>query len=266
MTNVTGVTDARVPGSSGARLQILRTRLFEVAVLLWSLPYGLAILTIFKLWRPPSVVRWILRRWSSGFIAMARWIVGVNYRIEGAHHLPDSPAIFVCNHQSYWESIALTALIPHINVITKAGAMDIPVFGWGLRHAPMIPVHRELRGLNLRRIVRQARDALAEGRSVLLFPEGTRVQPGATRPYLRGLALLYEQCGVPIIPVVHNAGLFWTEGFQVKSSGTVTLRFCPPIAAGGDGAKVAAGLEAMMNREKETLPGLDAGGSARKRT
>lgn len=191
--------------------------------------------------------------WSSGFIRAAQIIIGVNYRVLGRENIPDEPCIFVCNHQSYWESIALTAFIPDINVISKTGAMAIPVFGWGLRHAPMIPVNRTQRGMNLRRIVREAERSIANGRSVLIFPEGTRVKPGARRRYLRGLKLLYASCNAPMVPIVQDAGRCWTEGFSVKHPGMVTMRFDPAIEPGHNPAEVAQNIEAHINREKDGL-------------
>ncbi|MBK0400868.1 1-acyl-sn-glycerol-3-phosphate acyltransferase [Limibaculum sp. M0105] len=241
----------------GSLTSAARTRLFEVAILLWSLPFGLVILTVFQLWRPPVVVRRALRLWSSGFIAAARWIVGVRYVVEGSENIPNVPAIFVCNHQSYWESIALTALIPDINVISKAEAQRIPVFGWGLKHAPMIFVHRERRGTNLRRVLREAKATLLEGRSVLIFPEGTRVQPGGRRTFQRGLEALYHSAGAPVVPIVHNAGLLWFDGFRTKKQGVVTLRYCSPIAPGRNPAVAMQELERFMNVEKDRLVAAD---------
>lgn len=234
-------------------LQLLRTRLFELAIFFWSLPFGVAILTIFKIVRSPTLVRSALRLWSSGFILAAHHIVGVRYRLEGTEHLPAGPVVFVSNHQSYWESIAFTALVPHINVVTKAEAMDIPIFGWGLRHAPMTPVFRNRKGVNLRRIVREARSSVAAGRSILIFPEGTRVRPGGTRPHLRGFELLYAACAVPLVPVVHNAGLCWSAGFCLKRAGEIVVRFCPPIMPGQEARGVADQIESLLNREKDAL-------------
>jgi 1-acyl-sn-glycerol-3-phosphate acyltransferase len=241
-------------------LELLRTRLFELVILLWSVPFGIAILTVFRIVRPPSVVRRALRLWSAGFILAARYIVGVRWRLEGIENLPAGPVVFVCNHQSYWESIAFTAFVPHINVVSKAEAMDIPVFGWGLRHAPMTPVYRDRRGANLRRIVQETARSLREGRSVLIFPEGTRVDPGRRRPHLRGLELLYSACAAPLVPVVHNAGLCWTAGFATKHAGEVVVRFCPPIPPGQDPGQVARLTESLLNREKDALLARDSGG------
>lgn len=253
MSETTTSSAIGAEAGTGISLQLLRTRLFEIAILLWSVPFGLAILTVFRVLRPPAIVRRTLRLWSSGFIFAAHHIVGVRYRIEGAENVPEGPVVFVSNHQSYWESIAFTAFVPHINVVSKAEAMEIPIFGWGLRHAPMTPVFRNRKGTNLRRIVREARKSLAQGRSVLIFPEGTRVSPGCRRPHLRGLELLYSACDAPLVPVVHNAGLCWSAGFGVKRAGEIVVRFCPPIAPGQDPARMARQTESLLNREKDAL-------------
>lgn len=237
--------------SFGAKV---KSRLFEGTILIWSLLFGAAIMTVFKIYRAkPHQVRWILWLWSTGFIRAARSIIGVRWKLEGLDAVPKTPVIFVCNHQSYWESIALTSFIRDVNVVSKAEAMEIPVFGWGLTYAPMIPVHRTKRGSNLRRIVRGTVNSLKEGRNVLIFPEGTRVKPGAQREYLRGLGLMYHAAKVPIIPIVHNAGLCWTEGFRTKHAGLVTMRFLPPIPPGQDPEKTMQDLESLLNREKDRV-------------
>jgi 1-acyl-sn-glycerol-3-phosphate acyltransferase len=202
-------------------------------------------------------VRWILWLWTRGFVLGAWAILGVRYRLEGLGNVPgERPVIFACNHQSYWESIFLCSRIRDVNVITKRGAMEIPVFGWGLKHAPMIPVDRDQPGRNLRRILRDGPASLAAGRDLLIFPEGTRVPPGQRRPYLRGVELLYRKCGVPVVPIVQNAGLLWPPGFGVKRPGTVTVRFLEPIPPGLGAAEFAERLERLLNEEKDRLPGI----------
>lgn len=230
-----------------------RTRLFEMCVLMWSLPFGLVICTYFQLRRMPREVRWALRLWSRGFLFFAAHVIGVRYTLENAESVPQQPVIYVGNHQSYWESIAFTAFVANLNVVTKAEAMRVPVFGWGLRHAPMIRIDRHRRGSNLRRLVRETKKSLRAGRSVLIFPEGTRVPPGERMAYLRGLELVYRECDCPVVPVVHNAGRLWSEGFRTKKPGTVTLRFLPAFLPGKRPTETAASLEALINTEKDKL-------------
>jgi 1-acyl-sn-glycerol-3-phosphate acyltransferase len=234
-------------------LCFVRTLLFEIYVLIVSVMLGGVILGYLRWTRNPKEVRWFLRFWSRSFIAGARYILGTRYRIVGAENIPDRPVIFVGNHQSYWESIAMTAFVPDINVVTKRAAMSIPVFGWGLRHAPMTPVDRDMPGKNIRRMAREIRKSVAEGRSMLIFPEGGRVDPGRVRRYERGIEMVYREGVAPIVPFVTNAGLFWPKGFAIKRPGEITVRFLPSIAEGKNPRKFARELEGLLNFEKERL-------------
>ncbi|MDH3738249.1 MAG: 1-acyl-sn-glycerol-3-phosphate acyltransferase [Alphaproteobacteria bacterium] len=232
---------------------MLRTRLFEIYVLIFSLLVGVAIPTYLHWTRKPRQVRHVLRAWSWCFIYGARAILGTRFRLEGLENIPDRPVIFVGNHQSYWESIAMTVFFPHINVITKRAAMSIPVFGWGLYHAPMTPVDRGSPGLNIRRIAREGRASIAEGRSILIYPEGGRVPIRERRPFTRGLELLYKNCNAEVVPFVTNAGFFWPKGFATKFPGLITVRFLPPMPPGQDPRAFAAEIERLLNEEKDKV-------------
>lgn len=236
----------------------LRTRIFEMCLVFMSFFQGAAILTYFQVVpiRRPEV-RWLLRTWGWSFVWLARWVLGVRYRIEGQAEGPQGPVFYISNHQSAWESIALSVFIRDVNIVTKRELMDIPVFGWGLKHSPMIPVDRGKHGSNLRRILRDGAAGIREGRSILIFPEGTRVPPGEQTPYARGIALLYARFGVPVVPIVHDAGVFWRKGFTAKRPGLITVRFLPAIPAGRDPETLAAEIEDLLNREKERLPGTE---------
>lgn len=218
-----------------------------------SVGIGAVILVYLRWTKRPNEVRWFLRLWSTCFIFGARALTGTRFRLEGLENIPDRPVIFVGNHQSYWESIAMTVFVPHINVVTKRAAMAIPVFGWGLRHAPMTPIDRDAPGKNLRRMMKQGKESILEGRSVLIYPEGSRVPPGEQRPFSRGLAPLYRHCGCDVVPFVTDAGRHWPAGFETKKPGIVTMRFLPPIPAGKDPHTVAGDLETLLNAEKGKL-------------
>ncbi|MEH6755432.1 MAG: lysophospholipid acyltransferase family protein [Alphaproteobacteria bacterium] len=234
-------------------IEFLRTRIFELYILTVSVLIGSVIVVYLRWTKKPREVRWFLRLWSASFVYGARVIVGVRFRLEGLENIPDRPVIFVGNHQSYWESIAMTVLVPHINVVTKRAAMAIPVFGWGLRYAPMTPIDRDAPGQNLRRLLRQGRASIKEGRSILIYPEGGRVPPGEHRPFTRGLGPLYRHCQCEVVPFVTNAGLHWPVGFQTKRPGTVTIRFFPAVSAGADPLEFAESMETRLNTEKDKL-------------
>ena len=108
----------------------------------------------------------------------------------------------------------------------------VPFFGWLLRRAGMIPVDRAGRASALRDMIGQAKQRTVQGRPLLIFPEGTRTAPGERRPYHPGVAALYGQLGLPVVPVALNSGLFWGRRQFVKRPGTITLEFLPAIPPG----------------------------------
>ncbi len=231
----------------------LRTRAYEGFVFLVSFAAGAVIVFYLRWTNKPVLVRRLLRFWSSGYIYGAKYILGVKYKLEGIENIPPGQVIYMGNHQTAWESIMMTVLVPHVNMVTKLKAMAIPVFGWGLKHAPMIAIDPNAPGQNLRRLLKEGKASIKAGRSIVIFPEGSRVPIGETRPYARGFEILYKHCGVPVVPFVTDAGLHWPSGFSTKYPATITLRFLPPIEAGKKREAFATGLEDIIRSETSRL-------------
>ena len=231
----------------------LRTRAYELFMFLVSITAG-AVIVVYLHWtHKPVMVRRLLRFWSCGYIYGAKYILGVRYRLEGTENIPSGQVIYMGNHQTAWESIMMTVLVPHVNMVTKLAAMSIPVFGWGLKHAPMIAIDPDAPGQNIRRLLKEGKSSIAEGRSIVIFPEGSRVPIGQTRPYARGFEILYKHCSVPVVPFVTDAGLHWPSGYSTKRPGLITLRFLPPIEAGKDPGEFASELEQVIRTETALL-------------
>lgn len=233
----------------------LRTRVNEGFMVLVSLISG-AVIVFFLHWtdkNKPVRVRRLVRFWASGYIYGAKYILGVRYKLEGLENIPSGQVIYMGNHQTAWESIMMTVLVKNVNMVTKLKAMSIPVFGWGLKHAPMIAVDPDAPGQNLRRLLKQGKATIKEGRSIVIFPEGSRIPIGETRPYARGFELLYKHCGVPVVPFVSDAGLHWPPGYSTKYPAMITLRFLPPIEAGKDPDAFATELEDIIRSEAAKL-------------
>jgi len=164
-------------------------------------------------------------------IRLARWILGIEWRVEGRENLPARPAVILSKHQSAWETMAFQLIFPPQVLVLKRELLWIPFFGWGLALMSPIAINRS-RGMRaLRTIARRGRERLAQGFWVVVFPEGTRVAPGAQREYHPGGAWLASASGAPVVPVAHNAGLLWPRNAFLKRSGTVTVRIGPPIEA-----------------------------------
>ncbi len=171
--------------------------------------------------------------WSRGVSWLLEALCGLGYRVLGREHLPaGTPAIFALKHQSAWETIAFIHIAPPLAGVIKRELARIPLYGWYLRRIGMMPIDRGAGGTALKSIVRRAREAVANGRSIMIMPEGTRMPPGVSGRYHPGVAALYAMLRLPVIPVALNAGLFWGPRSYVIRPGVVTLAFLEPIAPG----------------------------------
>jgi 1-acyl-sn-glycerol-3-phosphate acyltransferase len=208
---------------------VLRSTLFALALCLVTPPYALFALLTFPL---PRMTRYLLiSGWSRLVIRLARWILGIEWRVEGRENLPARPAVILSKHQSAWETMAFQLIFPPQVLVLKRELLWIPFFGWGLALMSPIAINRS-RGMRaLRTIARRGRERLAQGFWVVVFPEGTRVAPGSQRAYHPGGAWLASASGAPVVPVAHNAGLLWPRNAFLKRPGTVTVRIGPPIEA-----------------------------------
>lgn len=195
----------------------------------------------------------VARTWVRvGFFGL-RWIGGVRVKIEGLEHVPTGAGLVAAKHQSMLDTlIPLIALrAPAIGL--KRELLDEPVFGWYTRWTGMMPIDREANAAALKALVRDARAVAAEGRQVFLFPEGTRLPPGAATSYKPGVAALYKDLELPCTPLAHNSGYHWpTKGF-VLTPGEVIFRFLPPIPAGLDRKTFMAELERRIETESAAI-------------
>jgi len=178
-----------------------------------------------------AVIAWA-RLWIVFVLWWLRITCRLDHRLAGLENLPRGPVIIACKHQSSWETLAFTLLFPGTAIVLKRELLFIPIVGWAMARAGNIAVARGDGASALRGLVKQAKKAIAEGRSVAIFPEGTRVAPGQSKPYQVGTAALYRQLGVPVVPMALNSGVFWGRRKFVKRPGTITLEVLPPIAPG----------------------------------
>jgi 1-acyl-sn-glycerol-3-phosphate acyltransferase len=172
--------------------------------------------------------------WAQATLWLARWSVGLSYEVRGRGNLPPGPAIIAMKHQSAWDTFAAAALFDDPAIIVKRELFLIPFYGWYLRRAGMIAVDRELGAASLRRMLRSARAAVAQGRSILIFPEGTRTGVGADAPYHPGVGALVRDLKLPLVPVALNSGLFWGRRRFLKRPGRIVVEILPPLPPDAD--------------------------------
>lgn len=195
-------------------------------------------------------------RWGQVNLWLQRVICGLRYRIEGAENLPAGACIVMAKHQSTWETIGLRGLLkPEQSWVLKQELMRIPVFGWGLRFAKSIPIDRAAGRRAVLKVVEQGKARLEEGRCVVIFPEGTRTEPGTRRKYGMGGGMLAERSGAPVIPIAHNAGVFWRRRGVKKYPGTIRVVIGPAIQSEGrKAAQIMQDVESWIEATQEKLP------------
>jgi len=175
----------------------------------------------------------VTRLWAKGMMAAGRILLGLDYVVDGEEHIPDTPCIAMIKHSSVFEAYAQVALLPRQAWVLKRELFWIPFFGWGLITLKPIAINRSAGGSAVKQVVRQGKERLAEGIWVTVFPEGTRVLPGATQKYGVSGALLAQESGVPVVPVAHNAGDFWPRRSLRKEPGLIRISIGPPIETKG---------------------------------
>ncbi len=233
----------------------LRSATFDGLWACWTALFGLAIPILAVLDSPPRTVRLLSRVWVRGVLALLAGVVGLRYGLRGGSGFPQAPCLIIANHQSTWETLAALVLFPDVAVVAKRELLRIPVLGWYLRHSAMIIIDRDEGSKALRAMAARSREALAEGRSVLIFPEGTRKKVGEPIEFRRGVELLYRSLEAPVAPVVVNSGSFWPLGHEPKRPGRITVSILTSIPPGLNAAHFATATAALMQSEVAVLEG-----------
>ncbi len=229
----------------------LRSVLFNLVF--FPLTAVLAILGLLLLAAPPRVMQAYARFWCRLSIALLRLICGIRLRITGLEHLPAGAALIAAKHQSALDTLVWPMLLPNFAYVLKRELMRIPFFGWEMRHAGMIPVDRGAGAAAMRALLRDGKAAAAEGRQIVIFPEGTRVAPGARAPYQPGIVALASATGLPVIPVATDSGRAWGRRSFRKLPGTVTVAILPPLPQGLARAELLNRLEFAIETATDRL-------------
>ena len=224
-------------------MNALRTLAFTLAFYAGTVVY----VTVAALVSPfgRGAVQRVAEGWARYHDRCAAILLGIHCRIEGA--VPTGAVLVAAKHQSMYETVALVTILRRPQVVMKRELSRIPVWGWLARRYGMIPVDRAGGAAALRRLMVQARDAVAEGRPIVIFPEGTRVAPGEQPELQPGFAGLYRAFNLPVVPVALDSGRLWPRRTFVKRPGLVTMRFGDPIPPGLPRPEIEARVHGAIN-------------------
>jgi len=188
--------------------------------------------------------------WNHAVMYWLRLICGVRVQVYGREHLPAGPFVLLSKHQSQWETFILQVLHPPMVTVLKKELLDVPFFGWGMRLLEPICIDRSNPKQALRAVMEQGQEQLARGRSIMIFPEGTRTPVGQVGNYARSGATLACKAGVPIVPVAHNAGRYWPSKRFIKYPGVIQMVIGAPIdTTGRDGKELTDAVKDWIESE-----------------
>ncbi len=239
-------------------MAVLRSLLFLLILLVVTPPYTLGVILCRPL--PHHMRRRSVVPWVNFTIWLVKHVLGIPYRLVGAENIPARACIVLAKHQSAWETLMLQEVFKDTVFVWRKEIKYLPFFGWALASIPMIETDRTATKATLKRLVDQGRDRLENGYTVIIFPEGTRSEPGSKNRYKVGGAHLAVETGTPVIPVALNSGEFWGRNALFKRCGTVTVSIGPAIDPAGLSAseitqRAEAWIEAEMSRISPQLYG-----------
>jgi 1-acyl-sn-glycerol-3-phosphate acyltransferase len=205
----------------------IRSLLFFLGMLIITPIFAFLVILMFPL---SNVARCRMASyWAHCSLFWLKLTCNLGFEVRGRENIPNHPSIILCKHQSAWETIALQVIFPPQIWVMKRELLYIPFLGWAWMALSAIPIDRSAGREALKQLVSHGKDRLAKGLWVVIFPEGTRIAPGARAKYHIGGAWLAVHTQTTVVPVAHNAGLFWRKNAFIKTPGTITLSIGKPI-------------------------------------
>ena len=217
---------------------LLYAAIFYSATFLWVLIGAPASL----LGRRPTLA--IVLSWVDFHHWLSRSVLGIRVRVEG--EVPPGCSLIAVKHQAMFETLEMLRLSRLPVIVEKKELADLPLFGFLTRRYGVIAVERSAGAKALRALVEEGQEAIASGRPVLIYPEGTRVPVGETPPLKSGFAALYRALDLPVVPIATDSGRLWGRGL-VHQPGTITFRVGATIPAGLPRREIEARVHAAIN-------------------
>ena len=232
-------------------MTVLRSILFNILFMASLTALGVVCLPVLLVSRPAA--RRVTLMSSRWILWLARQLLGLSVDLRGRRHIRTGPAIYAAKHQSALETFLLPLVLGQADFVVKRELLMIPIAGWFIAALGTVPVDRGGGGRALKGMLRHARASVADGRSIVIFPEGTRTEPGAERPYHPGVAALYADLGLPVVPIALNTGLYWRRRGFLKHAGTAIVAFLEPILPGLDRGAFMIELHDRIERASAQL-------------
>ena len=230
-------------------IQLLRSILFiaqmYVAMLVIALAYApwAMLSTLGAHAACHAYCRWVI--WSLG------WMTGLRCEVRGTPPLGE--VMIAAKHQSFLDILMIYNAVPRGKFIMKSELMYAPLLGQYARRIGCVAVNRGKRGAAIAKMLADVKSGRQQGGQLIIYPQGTRVAPGAARPYKVGTGALYEQLGQPCVPVATNVGVFWPRHGFLRKPGLSVVAVLPEIRPGLSRDDFMARLESEVEAASNAL-------------
>ncbi len=209
---------------------LARCLLFNVCFIAWALLSSVIFAPLFL--TSTAAAQRVGKPWAQGSLWLARVILGLRYEVRGQEHVKNGAFIYASKHQSAWDTIIFLVLLRRPAYVLKRELLRIPGWGWYLWRMKMIAIDRSAGAASIKQMIKEAKEALAARRPIVIYPEGTRTRPGAEVDYHPGTTALYSMLKTPVVPVALNSGFYWGKDAFLKKPGTIIIEFLPAIEQG----------------------------------
>lgn len=231
----------------------LRSLLFYLGLLPLTVLFSFIAVLILPLPRRPRYA--IITQWSRLTMVWLKLTCGLNWTVSGLENVTTTPGVILSKHQSAWETVALQLIFPRQCQVLKRELLRIPFFGWGLASLNPIAIDRSAGTRALKTVLATGAERIDQGWWVVIFPEGTRTAVGQRGRYTQTGAALALRSDCPIIPVAHNAGVFWARNAIDKLPGTIEVVVGEPVNTHGKTSKaVMHDVETWIESTCASLP------------
>ncbi len=229
--------------------QWIRSLIFMIVIYVWMLILGIVYLP-YAIFTKQGALR-ACKTYARSTMWLARWMVGIRCEVRGT--VPTGEVVIGAKHQSFLDIIMIFDAIPHGKFIMKRELLWTPVIGMYARRLGCIPVNRGKKGAAVAKMVKDVAKEFSEPGQLVIYPQGTRVAPGVSKPYKVGTAILYSGLGFPCVPVATNAGVFWPRSGILRKPGLAIVDFLDPIEPGVERNAFLSRLEDVIETRSDAL-------------
>ncbi|MEO0390101.1 MAG: lysophospholipid acyltransferase family protein [Pseudomonadota bacterium] len=230
-------------------MQWIRSLVFMTQAYVLMLVWGI----VFAPWAlvSPRGARMACKTWAMYAMWSARWMVGIQTEVRGT--VPSGEVLIAAKHQSFLDILMIFNALPTAKFIMKRELLYTPIIGIYAYRLGCVPVARGKRGAAIAKMVKDVEAGRAQPGQLVIYPQGTRVAPGAHVPFKVGTAVLYTQLGQPCVPVATNAGLFWPRSGVLRTPGRAIVEFLDEIPSGQERDPFIAQLEDVVETRSNAL-------------